>query len=244
MKGEWLEYQCAGKNFKGYLAYNEKDSSPKPAVIVAHAWKGQDDFARNKADFLAELGYVGFAVDLYGEGACVNTNDEAGAMMTPLFINRSSLRERIVSAYHTIAKHERVDAERIGAIGFCFGGLSVLELLRSGNYLRGVVSFHGLLGDTLGENKAQIIPSANKLHGSLLILHGYRDPLVSKEDIENIQNEFTKANIDWQMHIYGNASHAFTNPNANDPDSGLIYHPITEERSLQTMKYFLSEVLE
>lgn len=242
MAGEWIDYQSEGKNFRGYLAYDETDASHRPAVIIAHAWKGQDDFARDKAEFLAELGYVGFAADLYGDGISVETNDEAGAMMAPLFIDRNTLRNRIVAAYNTVAEHERVDAERMGAMGFCFGGLTVIELQRSGVNLKGVVSFHGLLGDTLGDIKAQTVPSADKLYGSLLILHGYRDPLVSKEDIDNAQKEFSKADIDWQMHIYGDASHAFTNPNANEPDSGLLYHQKTEQRSLLTMRNFFSEV--
>lgn len=244
MKTEWIDYESGGKRFKGYLAHNEKLKNKKPAIVIAHAWRGQDDFARKKAEFLAELGYVGFAADLYGDGLSVDTNEQAAQLMMPLFLDRKELRERIVAAYQAAAGLSLVDPDKMGAIGFCFGGLTVIELLRSGVRLKGVVSFHGLLGYSLGENKAVPFPAAKKLHGSLLILHGYRDPMVSREDIESTQAEFSHAKVDWQMHIYGDASHAFTNPLADEPESGLIYHPRTEQRSIQTMRNFFSEVFE
>jgi dienelactone hydrolase len=244
MAKESIDYESNGEKFRGYFAYDEKVKKKRPAVIVAHAWRGQDDFARKKAEFLSELGYVGFAADLYGNGKTVETNDEAAELMTPLFIDRKTLRDRIVAAYHVAAKHEQVDSEKIGAIGFCFGGLTVIELIRSGVNLKGVVSFHGLLGNVLGKHKAKMVTPASKMHGSLLILHGYQDPMVSKEDIDNTQREFSNAKVDWQMHIYGEASHAFTNPIANDPQSGMLYHPRSEQRSLQAMQNFFNEVFE
>lgn len=244
MKTERVAYSCEGINFNGYLAHNEKLKEKKPVVLIAHAWRGQDNFAREKAEFLAELGYVGFAVDLYGDGRQVETDEEAKQLMVPLFLDRKALRERIVLAYHTASNLPFVDSEKIGAIGFCFGGLTVIELLRSGVPLKGVVSLHGLLGFTLGEKRATPVPSAQKLYGSLLILHGYRDPMVSHEDIEKTQAEFSQAGIDWQMHIYGEAAHAFTNPTANEPENGLLYHAKAEKRAIQTMRNFFSEVFE
>jgi len=244
MENEWINYQVGTQNFKGILVYDKNRPLPLPTVIVAHAWKGQDDFARKKAQFLAELGYAAFAVDLYGDGKTVETNEDAAAMMMPLFIERKNLRERIGAAYETITRHEIVLKEKVGAIGFCFGGLAVLELLRSGAKLKGVVSFHGLLGNRLGENKAKIAPAASRLHGSLLILHGYQDPLVNQEDIIAVQKEFSDANVDWQMHIYGSAAHAFTNPLANDRKNGMVYDSTSERRSLQAMNNFFSEVFQ
>lgn len=244
LKTEWVEYQLDGKNFRGYLAYNENTTKPRPTVVVAHAWMGQDAFARQKAELLAELGYVGFAVDIYGDGKCVNSSEDAATLMMPLFIDRDTLRKRIVAGYKTAGEQMMADPAKMGAIGFCFGGLSVIELLRSGVFLKGVVSFHGLLGNALGSTKAHAVPAAQKLHGSLLILHGHKDPLVSKEDIDLAQKEFTKAEIDWQMHIYGKATHAFTNPAADDPESGMMYHPKSEQRALLTMKNFFAEVFD
>ncbi|ADI38430.1 dienelactone hydrolase family protein [Waddlia chondrophila] len=242
MRSEIVDYFCDETGLKGQVYYREDIAKKKPAVLVAHAWKGRDQFALDKAKMLAEMGYVGFAADLYGEGKVVESNEEAFELMLPLFLDRKLLRNRITAAYRAVSEHDQVDPQKIGAIGFCFGGATVLELIRSGVDLQGVVSFHGLLGMTLGEQKAEMAPTAEKLFGSLLILHGYQDPMVSREDVVNIQKEFSAKGIDWQMHTYGNASHAFTNPDANEPESGLIYDSIAEKRAMQSMKNFFSEV--
>lgn len=243
MNSEIIDYQWNGKNFKGQIYFPENLSDKTPAVLVAHAWKGRDQFALDKAKMLAELGYIGFAADLYGDGLVVESNEEALDLMVPLFLDRKELRERISAAYQVVAGRAEVDSGRIGAIGFCFGGATVIELLRSGLDVKGVVSFHGLLGYSLGEQKADVFASADELKGSLLILHGYQDPMVSLDDVVNIQQEFSSKGIDWQMHTYGRASHAFTNPGANEPDSGMMYHAQTEKRALQSMRNFFSEVL-
>lgn len=244
MKKEWIDYSMNGRSFRGYLVYNSKVEGSRPVVLVAHAWKGQDAFARNKAEFLAELGYAGFALDLYGEGKEVESDNDAASLMIPLFEDRTELQKRIKAGYETILHHPICDRKRIGSIGFCFGGLAVLELLRSGAQLTGSVCFHALLGDRMRQVRAKKSPKSNKMHGALLILHGHKDPLVSTEDILSIQKELSEAGIDWQMHIYGLASHAFTNPEANDPESGLIYHPQTEQRALESMRNFFSELFE
>lgn len=237
-----LEYQCNGSksNHKGFLAY-EKEGMIRPAVLVAHAWRGQDDFARSKAEDLAKLGYIALAVDMYGNGLTVS-NEEAPKMMMPLFINRKTLRSRIVTAYKALLQQPNVDKERIGAIGFCFGGLTVLELSRSGEHLKGVVSFHGLLGYQLQEAKADVVVPASNRTGAVLILHGYKDPMVSVTDITDMQKELSEAKLDWQMHIYGNAVHAFTNPQAQEAENGMLYNATAERRSWQTMKLFFEEV--
>jgi len=228
-------------DFKGYLAKPKSPSKKLPAVLVAHAWRGQDDFARQKADELAQLGYVGMALDLYGNGTTAKDNEEALQLMLPLFLDRKLLRERINAGLEVLKKQDDVNEQAIGAIGFCFGGLSVIELLRSGADIRGAVSFHGLLGNTLDKYKAASIPN-EKIKGSLLILHGYRDPLVSQSDIQGIQDELTKANVDWQMNIYGQAFHAFTNPHADDQAGGMIYHPQTAKRAWLAMTNFFNEI--
>jgi dienelactone hydrolase len=235
MNHKFIDYQCNGKNFKGYVSYPDTKQERSPAVLVAHAWRGQDDFARNKADELAKMGYIGFAADVYGDGISVNTDEEATALMKPLLKDRSELRQRIVVAYETLSKLPHVNSSKIGVIGFCFGGLTAIELLRSGVDLRGVVSFHGLF------NKDANLPNAAKLKGSLLMLHGHDDPLVSAEDIAAIQKEMTEAAVDWQLHIYGHTSHAFTNPEVNDPVKGLLYNAKADRRSWQSMTNFFQE---
>ncbi len=237
-----VEYQCGADTFKGYIAYDDSIKEPKPGVIIGHAWMGQDDFARKKAEELAKLGYVGFAADVYGNGLTVSTVESATEQMFPLFMDRQLLRDRIVAAYNVLSNFEEADRNRLGAIGFCFGGLTVIELLRSGVKLRGIVSFHGLLGFKLGEMTAKKVSNAAKMHGALLVLHGYLDPMTSIEDIRGFQEEMTTSGVDWQMHTYGNATHAFMNPLANMPEAGMLYNPITERRAWKSMCNFFDEI--
>ncbi|MGZ3632913.1 MAG: dienelactone hydrolase family protein [Parachlamydiaceae bacterium] len=235
---------CAGDTIcKGFLAMDGSTASQKrPAVVIAHTWKGADAFVKDKAQELAKLGYVGFAADLFGEGRVAKDDAEAKALIAPLFVDRKMLRERIVAAYETMRNHPAVDVNRIAAIGFCFGGLTVIELLRSGVDVKAIVSFHGIFGNQLGDWQA-INEPAQKMKGAALLLHGHQDPFVPQRDILAIQEEFSRANIDWQMYIYGNAAHAFTNPQAHDVESGLVYNESTANRSWQSMQIFLKEYL-
>ncbi len=242
MKTEVIEYQCDNQKLIGQLFYNEEVKEKKPVIIIAHAWKGCDQFAHDKAKMFADQGYLAFAADLYGEGTVVTSDEDAFNLMLPLFLDRKLLRKRIVSAYQTATKHSLADSDRVGAVGFCFGGATVLELLRSGVLLKGVVSVHGLLGDSIAEKTAKIEPAAENLHGSLLLLHGYQDPMVSLNDRVQIEKEFSEKRIDWQMHVYGSATHAFTNPEANSPENGLLYDPASEKRALRSIQDFYQEV--
>lgn len=240
MKTEQVVYQAGNVACQGYLARDEKIASAKrPAVIVAHAWMGQDQFARDKANELAQLGYVGFAADLYGEGRKAKNEEEAIALMQPLFTDRKELRRRMVAAYAAAQNHPAVDPHKIAVIGFCFGGLAAIELFRSGHDLRAAVSFHGVLGNTLGECKAKPEPPTLPFKGAALLLHGYRDPLVSSEDLHNLQKEFSDADADWQLVIHGRAAHAFMNPQVHEQEKGLVYDPIAARRSWQMMHNFL-----
>ena len=149
------------------------------------------------------------------------------------------MQKRIIASYETLIKQPGVDKSRIGAIGFCFGGLTVIELLRSGTPVKSVVSFHGVLGNA----GAKTVPIATNIKGSILILHGYDDPLESTSDVLNTQKEFNEAGIDWQMDIYGHTSHAFTNPQSHDIVKGLIYNEKANKRSWIAMKNFFEETL-
>ena len=242
MHKETVNYYCHETLLKGYLVYDKSIEFKRPAVIVAHAWRGQDDFARQKATILAEMGYVGFAADLYGNGISVTTNEEAQALMSPLFLDRKLLRERITAAFEVIKAYPFVDPSSIGAIGFCFGGLTVMELLRSGADIAGAVGFHGTYGRSLGEHKAILTPIMDNIQGSLLLLHGYDDPFVSQEDMHHTLKELTTAGVDWQMNLYGHAMHAFTNPDVHDPKAGMLFDPKANFRSWKAMTDFFSEV--
>lgn len=244
MKFEKTSYPIDDQKHHGLWVFPSGEDlrvQKRPAIIVAHAWMGQDSFARHKAEALAELGYIAFAADLYGEGKTASNPQEAQSLMTPLFQNRSLLQKRIKRAFEVVQAHPGVDTSRIGAIGFCFGGLTVIELLRSGVDVKAVVSFHGVLGNQMGTIRANPVPIANNIKGSLLILHGYEDPLVSQDDIQNTQKELNQAGVDWQMNIFGHTSHAFTNPDAHDKEHGLNYQPISAERAWWAMMHFFSE---
>jgi dienelactone hydrolase len=242
MEIEAREYSVGNTACHGKVVYDKSITDRRPGILVAHAWKGQDQFAIEKAQALAELGYVAMAIDLYGNGTTASTAEAALALMKPLFIDRHLLRQRIVAAYESLKAHPLVDSSRIGAIGFCFGGLVVVELLRSGVELRGVAAFHGLVGNQLGDIKAVEAPSAPKLHGAFLAFHGYEDPLLSPADIAAFQLELNRKEVDWQWHTYGHTTHAFTNPAENSPELGMAYNPRADKRSWLEMKNFFCEI--
>ncbi len=244
MRHERTNYEINGENFKGYWSFPEEEepsAEKRPAILIAHAWMGQDQFARHKADELAQLGYIGFAADLYGEGRTAANAEEAQKLMLPLFENRQLLQKRIRGAFEIVRKHPGVDPAKIGGIGFCFGGLTIIELLRSGADVKGAVSFHGVLANKMGSIQAKTVPIAKEIKGSLLVLHGNEDPLVSQQDILDFQKEFTAAQVDWQMNIYSHTSHAFTNPQADDVEHGLIFKPRSSERAWWAIIHFFSE---
>ena len=241
MQRKRIHYEAGGIKFDGYLAYEGDEKQVRPAVIVAHTWRGQDEFVRQKAEELASLGYVGFAADLFGSGLTAKNDDEAGLLIAPLFQDRQELRKRINAALTEVLKLPFVDKDKIGAIGFCFGGLTVQELLFSGANVKAVVSFHGVIGPNLGPLKAKLAPQAPRIKGGILLLHGHDDPLVSPEDIKDIQKKLTDAKVDWQMNIYGHATHAFTNPEANNPKSGMVYNPVVASRAWKAMVDFFKE---
>lgn len=239
MKTQNVDYRAGQTSCIGYLAYQEKNNGC--TVLIAPTWQGLNGFAKDQAHYLAEMGYIAFAIDPYGEGKNAMTNEAAAELMLPLFRNRTLLRERVVAAYEKARQFPFADATRIGAIGFCFGGLSVIELLKSGVALKGIVSFHGVLGNTFLGHKAEPAPLITPWQGSLLVLHGIKDPLVPPEDLLKLQNEMTQADIDWQVHIYGSAGHAFTNPEAKDDQNNVCFEPLANARSFQSMRNFFEE---
>ncbi len=222
-------------HLEAFFAYDDAHEGRRPAVLINHAWGGRDNFVADKATKMAELGYVGFAVDMYGKGVLGSSVEENAKLMQPFMEDRKMLRKRIYAALNAVKLLPWVDDNKIAAIGFCFGGLCVLDLARSGADIRGVVSFHGLLA--AAENI-----SNNQIKARILALHGHDDPMGPPEQVLAFQNELTKAGADWQMHIYGNTMHAFTNPVANDPSFGTVYQPDADRRSWIAMKNFLDEV--
>ena len=232
MKTETVNYQAKNIDLKGYVAFPDAENAP--LVLIAHTWAGKDEFVHQRAEDLAALGYVGFAVDMYGNGKVGADTAENESLMTPLVSDRDMLKDRIVSALNYGKSLPGVDSSRAAAIGYCFGGLVVLDLARSGEDLCGVVSFHGLLMPSDISEKG--------IKAKVLVLHGERDPMVPLDMVDTFQREMTEAEADWQLHSYGGTYHAFTNPDANDPNLGTQFNKSANDRSWQSMKNFFAEI--
>jgi len=231
-----IEYTHNGATLEGYMAWDDSIAGARPGVMISHAWGGRGEFECDKARMLAELGYCGFALDLYGKGVLGSGVEENSRLMKPFVEDRAMLQARLSAALAAFSAQSEVDSQRIAAIGFCFGGLCVLDLARIGAPVRGVVSLHGLFGppgNTVG----------NKINAKVLALHGHDDPMVPVAMVNALEQELTDAGADWQIHAYGNTMHAFTNPQANDPAHGTVYNPVAARRAWVVTKDFLDEVL-
>jgi dienelactone hydrolase len=231
-----IEYRDGSSLLEGFFCHDDARPGPLPGLLISHDWSGRGEFAERKARRLAWHGFATFALDMFGKGKRGTTTAECSALMTPFVQDRALLARRITAALATVRGLPEVDARRIGAMGFCFGGLCVLDLARSGADVRGVVSVHGIL-------KPSGLPSAGKVRAKVLMLHGYDDPMGPPEDVLAAAQEFTAAGADWQVHAYGNTRHAFTNPQANDPGLGLMYDEVADRRSWHSLLQFLDEVL-
>ena len=232
-----IEYFHKDVRLEGSLAYDDGASGARPAVLVCHTWAGRDEFACNKARQLAGLGYIGFALDMYGDGRVGGGPEENAQLMLPFMEDRALLQGRITAALDAVRGLKEVNRDRVAAMGFCFGGLCVLDLARTGADFRGVVCFHGLL----------IPPGTtppNPIKAKVLVLHGHDDPMAPPDQVLALEKELTTAGCDWQVHVYGGTVHGFTNPRANDPAFGTVYNATAAARSWQSMRNFLAEVLE
>ena len=230
-----FEYRDGKTVFEGHVAWDATLAGPRPGVLVAHAWGGRSEFEDRKAEQLAELGYVGLSIDLYGKGIRGQSPEENAALMQPYLDDRALLNKRMGIALDQLQSQKDVDRSKTAAIGFCFGGLCVLDLARGGADVCGVVSFHGLLG-------APAESADGPLAAKILALHGWQDPLATPQQVLDFSEEMSARNADWQLHAYGNCAHAFTNPHANDPEQGLLFDATAEHRSWDAMRLFLGEV--
>jgi dienelactone hydrolase len=235
IREEVIKYRDGDVECEGFFCYDSSRQGPLPAVLISHDWSGRNEFAARKARRLAWHGYAAFALDMYGGGKLGKTVEENQALMGPFMADRARLAQRITAALTAVRAQPQVDAKRVAAMGFCFGGLCALDLARSGADVRGVISFHGLL-------KPSGLP-AKKIQSKVLILHGYDDPMAPPEEVLAIAKEMTAAGADWQLHAYGNTVHAFTNPEANNPSFGTVYKSEADRRSWHSLLGFLEEVL-
>ena len=231
---ELVAFTHAGTTFDIYIA-RPTGAGPHPTVLVFHAFGGRDEFAEKQARRLTELGYLAGAVDLYGLGVRGKDRDSSSQLMDNLLNDPSELRGRIAAAVDAALRVEGVDATRVGAIGFCFGGLCAILGARMGLNLRGVASFHGLL--------KLLEPLDAKPKARLLVLHGQDDPMVPAEDVAQFSKEMQRIEADWQLHAYSGVVHSFTNPAAQDAELGTVYDPEAQRRSWRAMERFFADVM-
>ena len=231
-----LDYRQGEVRLVGYLAVPKDTVGPRPGVVVVHEWMGLNDYAKRRADQLAELGYVALAADIYGGGKIAADAKQASEWAGVYKKDRALLRARVGAALETLKAQPHVNPNQLAAIGYCFGGTTVLELARSGAHLAGVVSFHGGL-DTPTPQDAQ------QSRAKVLVLHGADDPYVPPEHVMAFEQEMRAGGVDWQLISYGGAVHGFTNPsNGSDNSKGVAYNAVADTRSWAAMQQFFAEL--
>jgi len=236
IRSEVLRYRQSGIEFQSVLVYDDAVPGKRPGVLVCPEWWGLNDYAKHRAEMLAQLGYVALAVDLYGAGQATEDPQVARKLSSALKSDRLLLRQRVNAALEELKKDPRVNAQEIAAIGYCFGGTTVLELARSGAEVRGVVAFHAGLDSPNPSD-------GRNIKGRVLVCHGANDSSSSAQDVAAFEQEMRENHVDWQMNLYGNAVHGFTNPAADQRGiSGVAYNAEADRRSWQAMEAFLEEL--
>jgi len=232
MKRSTLEYEFGGVTFLGELARPDTQTAARPGILVVHEGTGLTDHAKRRAHELAERGFVALAVDMFGGGNVAPSMAEGRPRMLALRADLDLLRGRVNAGLAALRAEPGVDATRLGAIGFCFGGLCVLELARSGADVAGVVSFHGIF-------RTDRPAKPGDIKGKVLACHGAADPFVPPEEVAAFQKELTEAGVDWHLLVNGGAGHGFTNPNATNLGvAGVAYDANAERRSFAAMRDF------
>lgn len=236
IKTEVIEYQDGDTVLEGFVAYDDAQSGPRPGVLVIHDWTGVQDYTKRRATMLAELGYVAFAADIYGQGVRPTDPTECAKEAGKYKGDLPLLRRRVTLGFDQLLKRKEVIAQKTAAVGFCFGGTTVLELARSGSPLAGVVSFHGSLGTTL--------PAAEgAVKAKVLVCHGADDPYVKPAEQAAFKEEMAKAKVKMKFISYPDAVHSFTKKEAGDDKSkGNAYNEAADKKSWDDMKAFFKSI--
>ena len=236
IQSKTIEYQQGDATLEGVLVWDDAVKGARPGVLVVHQWMGLTDYEKHRAEMLAQLGYVAFCADIYGKGIHPKDTKEAGAQAGKYKSDRALLRLRVNAGLEELKKSELVDKSRLGAVGYCFGGTTVIELARNGADIKGVVSFHGGLDSPT--------PADGKnVKCKVLVCHGADDPFVKAEDLAAFEKEMRDANVDWTLIKFGGAVHAFTQPMAgNDNSKGAAYNEKADKRSWAAMKMFFAGI--
>jgi dienelactone hydrolase len=236
MKTATIDYRSGATAMRGYLAHDERKTGKRPGILVCHDVFGLGDDPKRRANMLADLGYVAFALDMYGDGKVPKDPPEGMAWLMALMTDRAELRRRVNAARAVLAGRPEVDAGKLAAVGYCFGGAVVLELARSGADVKGVVSFHGALN---AANPAD----AKNIKCKVLACHGADDPIVPPAEVAGFIKEMTEAGCNWELIHYGKTLHAFTSWGADGvANPAAKYDEQADRRSWQRMREFFDEI--
>lgn len=238
IRTERVEYAFGDEIMEGVCAFDDAVDGPRPGVLVVHPATGLSEFEIERAQALAQLGYVGFACDLYGKGISFPTDDDAIDYARKLVVTAGRFDGLMALAMQVMRDHPAVDNGRTAALGYCLGGRAVLNLARLGEDVRGVISFHGSLLPHPDR------PPVNPMTAKVLILHGWHDPYVPAEQIDMIGAELTALDADWQVHVYSKTGHTFTNPHKVSDVEWVEYNPVADRRSWKSATDFLAELFE
>lgn len=234
-----VDYSSGDTTLKGYLVWNDAIKGKRPGILVVHEFWGLNDYARKRARMLAELGYTALAVDMYGNGKIGEHPHEAMEFMNAVMGHADVAKARFLAAETLLEQQPTVDPQKIAAIGYCFGGGTVLMMAREGVDLRGVVSFHGMLHSDMPAQPGQV-------KARILVENGAADSLVKPEDIVAFKKEMDAAGAKYQFENLENAKHSFTNPDADTLakkyDLPLGYNAAADKKSWQAMQKFFKEI--
>jgi len=236
LRTQVIEYTQGDAVLEGYLAYDDAVKGKRPGVVVVHEWWGINPYIKSRVEQLAKIGYIAFAADIYGKGVRTTHPEEAGKFSGKYRQDRPLLRARAQAGLDILKKHDMTDPKKVAAIGYCFGGTTVLEMARGGLDVLGVASFHGGLdAPAPGEPKP--------IKAKILVLHGADDAFITPEQIRAFQDEMRKSGADWQMILFGGAVHGFTNPDADKVGiKGIAYNRSADVRSWEYLKLFFTEI--
>ena len=232
-----IDYADGGTLFEGYAVAPPGGAGRRPCVVLAHDWSGLNDVIKRRAERFAALGYISFALDAYGKGVRGDPVGDNAHLMDPLLEDRALLRRRLLAGVGAAGRLPGVDGTRMAVVGYCFGGLCALDLARANAAgLKAAISVHGgLRPPDLGVQRP--------ITASVLLLHGWEDPVAPPADVLAIARELTQAGADWQLHAYGHAQHAFTFEGANFPERGIVYDRRADQRSWGAMRRHLADTL-
>jgi len=231
-----VHYRQGDTQLEGVIVYDNSVQTPRPGVVIFPEWWGLTDYPKHRAEQLAQLGYVAFAADMYGDGKTTDNPAEAGQWDKAVMDDPDLLRARAQAALDALSKDSHVDTKHIAAIGYCFGGTVALELARSGAPLTGVVSFHGGLATKNPDD-------AKNIKGKIMVCTGGDDAFIPAAQVDGFEDEMRKAGVNWQVLVYGGAHHAFTNPEADSHHiPNIAYNADADKRSWEAMKSFFEEI--